>query len=257
MAAKSLKRPERSEKYDIQTERSNGELQVNMSNALTSAAQGLSLAEKRIMCLAIGKLDSKQRANPMSPPTVKINAAEFAETFGVDMNTAYEQLQDAGDHLFKRQIGFQKPGGKKGPITVRMRWVGSVHYHKGEGWVALAFWHEVVPFLLGLQKQFTSYKLAQASSLRSLYSWRLLELLSQFEATGWRDMDIEEFCHAVEAPPSCTADFGQLRRRVIEPAVKELTKKDGWLIQWRPVKRGRKVSGLRFEFRRDPQGRLL
>jgi hypothetical protein len=38
--------------------------------------------------------------------------------------------------------------------------------------------------------------------------------------------------------------------------VKELTEKDGWIIQWRPIKAGRKVKAVRFEFMRDPQLRL-
>ncbi len=242
--------------YDITAERSSATLYVNMSNALVNAAHGLSLAEKRIMCLAIGKLDSRSTIVVGAMHTVRIAAVEFAETFKVDATTSYEQLQAAGEHLFKRQISFQRDGGKKGPIIVRMRWVGSVQYHKGEGWVALAFWPEVVPFLIGLQKQFTSYKLSQAQSLRSIYSWRLLELLSQFKDTGRRDISIPDFIHAMEAPPSYGTNFKDLRRKVVEPAVNELTIKDGWAIQWRPLKRGRRVALLRFEFQRDAQWRL-
>jgi plasmid replication initiation protein len=66
--------------------------------------------------------------------------------------------------------------GDKGTVT-RMRWVGRASYQEKEGWVELAFWHQVVPHLMGLRKQFTTYKLQQASALRSIYSWRLLELL--------------------------------------------------------------------------------
>ena len=47
-----------------------------------------------------------------------------------------------------------------------------------------------------------------------------------------------------------------MKRRIIDPAVKELTQKDGWLIQWEPIKAGRKVKSLQFTFMRDPQGRL-
>ena len=39
--------------------------------------------------------------------------------------------------------------------------------------------------------------------------------------------------------------------------MKELQEKDGWLIQWLPIKAGRKVKAVRFTFMRDPQGRLL
>ena len=60
----------------------------------------------------------------------------------------------------------------------------------------------------------------------------------------------------MEAPESCRKNFGQLRIRVLEPALKELREKDSFLLEWEPVKAGRKVTGLVFKFRMDPQGRL-
>ena len=78
----------------------------------------------------------------------------------------------------------------------------------------------------------------------------------RFESTGWAEYSIEDFKASMDAPPSLS-DFAQIKRRIIEPAVKELTSKDGWLIQWRPVKAGRRVAAVRFDFKRDPQGRLL
>ena len=60
----------------------------------------------------------------------------------------------------------------------------------------------------------------------------------------------------MEAPASCVKDFGQLKRRVIEPAVKELREKDGVRLEWEPVKAGRKVVGLDFKFSPDPQIKL-
>ena len=52
-------------------------------------------------------------------------------------------------------------------------------------------------------------------------------------------------------------NFSLLRKWVIEPAVKELTEKDNWLIEWEAIKRGRKVTALRFQFERNPQGGLF
>ena len=97
---------------------------------------------------------------------------------------------------------------------------------------------------------------APLHSLRSVYSWRLLELLTRFESTGTAEYTIEDFCASMEATEKQAADFAAVRRKIIEPAVKELTEKDGWLIQWQPIKAGRKVKALRFTFMRDPQGRL-
>ena len=242
-------------------ERPAGERLVTMSNALTRAGHGLTLAEKRIIAAAVSKLDSRRQLGPGEVPRTRITAAEYAETFEVDTATAYEQLQTAAKALYARSITFYEPAhrrrGKPLPATkVQMRWIGSAKYQKGEGWVELAWWPDLMRHLVGLKAQFTSYQLQQASALRSTYSWKLLELLTRFEGTGWAEYTIEDFTTAMDAPPSLS-DFGQVKRRIIDPAVKELSDKDGWLIQWRPIKAGRKVAAVRFEFRRDPQGRLL
>jgi plasmid replication initiation protein len=232
-----------------------------MTNALTRAGQSLSLAEKRLMMMAVATLDSRKRLQPGEAPTTRIAAADYAEQFGVDSNTAYEALRDAAKHLFSRYITFYEPAHKRRgkaiePTQVQMHWVGRATYHKGEGWVELAWWHELLPHLTGIQRQFTTYQLKQASALRSVYSWRLLELLTRFKSTGFAEYSIEDFSVAMEATPKQRQNFAAIRRRIIEPAVKELCDKDGWKIDWSPVKAGRKVSGVRFTFERDPQGRL-
>ena len=61
----------------------------------------------------------------------------------------------------------------------------------------------------------------------------------------------------MDATEKQRADFNNIKRRMIEPAVKELTEKDGWLIQWEAVKAGRKVKAIRFNFMRNPQGSLF
>lgn len=232
-----------------------GDKHVNLSNALVNAAQSLHLSEKRVMCAAVAKLDSMKRDGGFRDGLVKLSAGEFADTFGLDPNTAYEQLQDAAKNLFRRYIRIVEET-RRGPQTVEFRWVSRAQYHPGEGTVSLRFTQDVAPHLVNLQRQFTSYKLAQASALRSLYSWRLLELLAQFESTGWRQIDIEDFAHAMEATEKQRANFNNIKRRIIEPAVRELTEKDGWVIAWEPVKAGRKVTALKFVFKRNPQGQL-
>ena len=168
---------------------------------------------------------------------------------------------DGAANLYRRSIQFFEPDYKrKGEplkVTVQMRWVGEVKYYEKEGWVELNFWPKIVPLLTNLRKQFTSYKLQQASSLRSIYSWRLLELLTRFEANGWAEYSVEDFGKSMDASEKQMADFAKLRTKIIEPAVAELIEKDNWLIQWRTIKAGRKVVRLRFDFQRNPQGRLL
>ena len=73
----------------------------------------------------------------------------------------------------------------------------------------------------------------------------------RFKSTGTAEYTIEDFCTSVEATPKQREDFNNIRRRIIEPAVKELTEKDGWLIQWKAIKSDRKVKSVRFTFLRN------
>jgi plasmid replication initiation protein len=232
-----------------------GKLRVNMSNALVTAAQRLSLAEKRVLSFAVASLNTFSHNGDADGGRVKLSAHKYAEQFGVNPNTAYDQLQACAESIITKQVWWYEEA-KRGPKKVQINWLSKAEYYKGEGTVSLWFTSHIAPHLLQLKGQFTTYQLAQASALRSLYSWRLLELLSQYQSTGWRQIELNEFHHAMETPNSYRANFKDCRCWVIAPAVKELSEKDGWLIEWTPIKTGRKVTALRFEFKRDPQGHL-
>ncbi len=225
---------------------------VNMDNALTRSAQSLTLAEKRLVMLAVSKLDAEKPPTPENMG-VKVTAEEFARAFDVSMNTAYDELQSAGKQLFHRYIAFYGDVGKT--LLTQMHWVGEVEYHKNEGWIELHFWHKLAPYLFKLKEKgnFTSYRLSRASALRSLYSWRLFDLLMQFRNTGELWIKIDEFCHALEVPDLYRKDSGQLRRAVIEPAVKEIREKDGLDLTWEAIKAGRKVVMLEFKFPKEKE----
>ena len=229
---------------------------ITLSNALTRAGCSLTLGEKRIVMLAVAKL------NPLKPVpahtfTTKITAAEYAESYDVEIHTAYEQLQSAAKNLYNRSLTFYEPAHRRNgaplkPIRNDMRWVGQATYHEGEGWIELDWWYKILPHLMGIKKQFTKYQLKQATALRSIYSWRLLELLMRFKSTGWAEYTIEDFAASMQATEKQKEDFHNIKRRMIEPAVKELIEKDGWQINWQPIKAGRRVKALRFEFSHSP-----
>ncbi len=241
-----------------------GDRWIAMKNALTRAGHGLSLSEKRLVMLALSSLDSKATYIIGQVPTSRVTAADYAELYDVDPNTAYDQLQSAAKTLYNRSITiFEHSAKRKGrslssTIRTDMRWVGRCKYHEGEGWVELGWWPELMPYVSKVVRgNFTSYQLKQASALRSVHSWRLLELLLRFESTGWAEYTVEDFATSMDATEKQRENFAAIRRKIIEPAVKELTEKDGWIIDWQPIKAGRRVAKLRFTFKRDPQERLL
>jgi plasmid replication initiation protein len=50
--------------------------------------------------------------------------------------------------------------------------------------------------------------------------------------------------------------YADIRRFVIQPAVKELKDKSDMEIDWTPIKDGQKVTAIRFEFREQSQRKL-
>lgn len=228
-----------------------GTPRVSMSNALARSAQGLSLHEKRLLALCISKLDSGRHWTP-EKLTAKISVTEYQQVFEIphDKNV-YRDLAEACKSLEERMIVFFDERDKD--VEHHVRWVGRASYAKQKGWVEVVFFHELAPHLFKLKRQFTTYHLKQATALRTVYAWRLLELLMQFASTGKLRIGLEAFWHAMEAPESCRTSFKDLRRRVVEPAVKELKDRESLAISWKPRKTGRKVTSLEFLFSYDPQ----
>lgn len=231
--------------------------QVTMANAIARSAQGLTLTEKRFIAAALAKTDGTDARGLMDErmQTVKLSAMEYAETFAVSLDTAYEQLQAGAEALQQPKVIVERPT-RRGTVREVRSWIITGKYAKGEGSVEVRWHPDLVPFLFGLRKEFTTYKLKHAAAFRSIYSWRLFECLKSWQGKGEWTPTIAEFHEATEATPTARANFKELRLRVIEPAVKELHEKNGLLVQWTPVKSGRKVIGLRFEFSHDPQGNL-
>lgn len=244
--------------YKIDENKSLIEMQVNMSNALTRSAHSLSLSEKRLIAACIAKTDqlpSMAQVRQRGAWLVRLSARDYAEAFDLDIDTAYSQLKSASDQLFNRYIRTTRKT-RKSIEEYKMHWVGSVRYHEGEGWVELDWWHEVVAHLFGLRSHFTSYKLKQATALRSKHSWRLFELLQSWQAEGRYRPTIEEFCLAMDVPDSYRKNFKEIRRRVIEPALSELIQKNNMVITWSTQNAGRKIIALDFKFQSNPQGQL-
>lgn len=225
---------------------------VIVANVVTRATQSLSLAEKRILFAGIAKLGGKNGE-------IKLTAKEYAETYDVDINTAYDQLKSAAKNMLNRRLTFQIRDGKAVGIATILWLQGYIYFDK-EGYITFRFSEYVFPFLFELQREFTKYQLKQACALRSIHSWRMLEILEQMrdkrDHAGWLFMPIEDFWHAMGTTESYKKTFGLLRTKVIEPSIRELTMKDGWMIEWEPIKRGRKVVALKFKFERSHQGRL-
>jgi hypothetical protein len=180
-------------RHALDTFNNNG-VEVEMSNSLVRAADRLNLTSKRLVWACIAEANKRIQWVSGQALIVRLSAIDYMETFGVDPSNAYRELRQCAKDLEEEKIIFRRQSKRgKGIEEVHMRWVGRATYNEGEGWVEVAFWHEVVPHLIRLKTDYTQIKLQQASALRSRYSWDLLRLFSQFKSTGRLSIDLDEF----------------------------------------------------------------
>lgn len=232
---------------------------ISITNLASRGAQGFTLREKRLFMAGLSKLDKRKsrELTTLKDRTFRVSAAEYAELAQIAVpKAAYQDLMAACTKLEQRRLRY-KLITPKGVKLRSIGWVSSATYHMGEGWVEFSLTEEIAPHVVGLSRNFTKYRLQQASELRSVYSWRLLELLTSHNNGNdeakirVQRISLLNFRHALEIPDSYK--YKDVRIRVIEPSIEELVKKDHWLIQWRPIKEGRAVEAIEFTFRRDPQ----
>lgn len=218
---------------------------VKKSNALVNASYTISLAEQRMILLAIARANGE--LEKMEELTV--HARDYAEQWGVSLKTAYEAMQYAASQLFERRFTFQQEA-KKGLKTTVSRWVSHITYAEGEGSVSLAFAPHVQPLLCDLREKFTHYTLEQIADLTSVHAVRLYELLIAWRSTGKTPViEVADLRQRLGIEPNEYQRMTDLKRRVLDFAVKQINEHTDITVSYQQHKRGRSISGFEFRLR--------
>jgi plasmid replication initiation protein len=218
----------------------NNKLVVTKHNHLIEASYKLTLEEQRLILACIAKIDSRENGN--IPSSITITAKEYGELFGIQLKHAYQQLREATDNLYERDIKIRDAKTRK-----RRRWVQAADYNDSQGSVSLSFSDYVKPYIGQLNGLFKSYQLQNVCSLKSIYSIRLYELLNQWRETGNRYVRLDDFKNMLQISDKYER-YADLRKCVIEPAIKELNQKTDFCVSFKPEKQGKKIVRLTFNF---------
>lgn len=213
---------------------------VTVSNKLVTLRQGLSLYQKRIVMLAVSKLDSR---NQIGFSDQIITAREYADLCGIDVRTAYKEITRAAHDLARSAVRAENPRTGK-PIDVP--WLKRVEY--SDGAILLRFNDQMSEGLLQLKSLFTSYRLANVVTLKSVHAWRLYELLTRYRATGRARYTVTCLAEALDLTQSQRANFAETRRSIIEPAVHCLSRTDIKNTTMDTERAGRRIVAVIFRF---------
>ena len=224
---------------------SKGNLVVK-TNQLNSALQNLSLPEIRIVQLAI--VDARETNTGLSTDKpLRIDALRYAEMFETTRQNGYKRMKEAEETLFNRRFSYIDDEGK----IIKSRWIQQVRYLDDEGAIELVFTLAVVNGISridGAEDFFTSYLLEQTSSMDSIYSVRLYELLVQWKAAKHTPMfELAKFRDQLGVEVGEYKAMCDFKKRVLQVAIDEINEKSDIKISYEQVKKGRSIAGFKFK----------
>lgn len=221
---------------------------VTKDNALINASYTLTLAEQRMILLAIVEAREKGMTIDTRTP-LAIHAEAYANQFNITKDAAYGVLAEAATQLKSREFSFQEPR-PVGIANITTRWVQQVAYIETKGTVEILFTAALVPMITALEKQFTSYELEQVSGLTSAYAVRLYEMLIAWRSVGKTPVfELAQFRWQLGVELNEYQRMYDFKKYVIDAALKQINEHTDITATYEQHKAGRTITGFSFRFK--------
>jgi len=231
------------------TKRKKGTIKAQ-SEFFRTARYGLTLQEHRIIYYAI--LEGQQEGRPFEPVTLSVS--EFKRMFELKGESSYSELRKLSLKLVGRttEIAHKDDDGLK---YTALNWLSRITYNLKEGTVTITPNKELKPFFEG--KPFTTMEYYFLLKFTSAYAERLYEILKSLNHKTIIDFDIDDLAKRLSVPKSYAANYADLKKRVLDPAIKDINEFTDLDIDIRD-KRGRynKVTTVIFSLRQKEVPKL-
>lgn len=218
---------------------------VKANELIQKSRFSLSAQQQKIVLYLISKIDTI-KDNDFK--LYDFDIVEFCKVCGINTSGAnYGELKEQIRDICNKSTWITLSDGRE----TLVRWIEKPYIDSRNGIVRIRFDDDMKPYLLQLRDNFTKYSLLYTLRFRSKYSIRLYELLKSVlydNADEYKKRyNVEELQEILDAEYKEYRDF---KRRVIVPAVEEITRYSDLIVSVEEVKKGRKVTHVSFCIRR-------
>jgi plasmid replication initiation protein len=212
------------------------------SNELSTARmmQGLDINQMRLLAYAIHKTQHNE---------VSFSKAEFEKRFNLENYLPKLAVNDALE-LFK--LIYQTYDPKENETTV-IHVFNKMQYGYNKDGLFKFEWHEeLLPHILDLKERFVLIDLGVASQFKSSFTWIFYEFIKGNYGKHYIELSKDELMKLfnVHDVKSYQHNTGQFKAYVIDKAISEINEFTEYWVEYDEVKRGRKIIGFRFKFRK-------
>ena len=217
---------------------------VVKSNQVIEASYTLTTIEQRLILSAIAQIP---KGEPVTDEVIYTVLVTDLQKFGANETTAYRDLKESVSRLFVRSIVL-----RSSDRTSRVRWVQKIDFMDSRGVVGLRFSKDILPFLSNLSTEFTKYLASDLIGVTSTYAIRLYELLVQYQSIGKREISVVDLRWMFELQNKYPV-WADLKRWVIDQAVKEINEFSPLSVTYETKKTGRKITSINLRFKQKPK----
>ena len=253
---------------------------IVIDNSIVTSAYNLSLNEQRLIYCALKQMPKGVPVNPKTP--FFITRDDFIE-LGANPSQVAREIRQATRDLMRKSIKILNPMGeveipwlyevlrfdKKAEEKLRERYPNPEDYmlyinhlrarnlldnlpfnkNDDDNIVARVIFHEkMLPLLSDLRESFTQILASDVAEFGSIYTFRIYQLLMRYKSTGYVQISLDDlrFMLMLKDKYSLVAD---LRKRVIDVAVREINEKSPYKVRYEMIKKGRKFIALELKFK--------
>lgn len=225
-------------------------VEIRQHNAITQARYDYTSCQLDIFFYLLSRLKRDDAPNKKYTLYVK----DIEALTGRQWN--YQQLREATADMGSRIFEVDEDR------TYQQLWMfQKAEYIKGKGCLEILLAEPIRPYVFNLKENFTSYQLHSALKLSSKYAKRIYQLASQWkDKETTRTYSIDEFkmmMHLKDPKgkePEQMQNISQLKARVLDIAVRQVSEHTDLKIDYQLLKKGRAYESVRFTIvRQQPQ----
>jgi plasmid replication initiation protein len=213
---------------------------ISQSNELTEAAYYLGLKAKRVLWICLSQIGKKDNHDGVFTVLV----SDYQSLFEVGISTATNDVRDGLKELGRSTVIFHPKEGEYSELE--RPWLSEIATKSGRGKYRVEFNYKLVPYIVGLTQQFTTFNLQDCGRLNSVKTIRLYESLCQYRSSGVWAVSVDWLTTRYQLPISQRDNFAELKRSFLEPSIKRINKETPLSVSYIENTKNNKVASIVF-----------
>lgn len=127
---------------------------------------------------------------------------------------------------------------------------GAIVYNRKTAIITAELNPKLAPFFLQLFEKYTTFGLLEFTSLKTFYSQRLFEIACSIHPKSFEILELVKLQRMLDIIAGEGLKYSYLKRKILEPAKKEINKYTNLKFDYEPIKEGRAVVYIKIKTKR-------